>query len=218
MPLQFVTRLITGGFAGAALAHGAGAIPWRWLGAGVIGAVLGTLGGYRVRASGCGRQRGHDLPVALARGRHRDSGRLRDRCAASVIVTCDARDRTLRRDHRRCRPGRPAAGRPADGGRADRRGRSNASWSAAPASTTGCIPTKTLVASAHAAHIARRGAEYGIGTGAVTRRHGEGQGPQRRHHDATTATVVEGWLEGMDGCTLIRGHARFTGSAHAAGR
>ena len=33
---------------------------------------------------------------------------------------------------------------------------------------SGCIPTKTLVASAHAAHIARRGAEYGIGTGDVT--------------------------------------------------
>ena len=32
----------------------------------------------------------------------------------------------------------------------------------------GCIPTKTLVASAHTAHAARRGAEYGIGTGDVT--------------------------------------------------
>ena len=30
---------------------------------------------------------------------------------------------------------------------------------------TGCIPTKTLVASAHAAHLARRGAEYGVGHG-----------------------------------------------------
>src|SRR3712207_2640439 len=27
---------------------------------------------------------------------------------------------------------------------------------------TGCIPTKTLVASAYAAHLARRSAEYGI--------------------------------------------------------
>src|SRR5690242_21628851 len=33
---------------------------------------------------------------------------------------------------------------------------------------TGCIPTKTLVASAHAAHVAKRGAEYGVGTGEVT--------------------------------------------------
>ena len=32
----------------------------------------------------------------------------------------------------------------------------------------GCIPTKTLVASAHAAHLARRGAEYGVGTGEIS--------------------------------------------------
>ena len=34
---------------------------------------------------------------------------------------------------------------------------------------TGCIPTKTLVASAYAAHMARRAAEFGVGVGgAVT--------------------------------------------------
>jgi len=32
---------------------------------------------------------------------------------------------------------------------------------------TGCMPTKTLVASAYAAHLARRGADYGIATGPV---------------------------------------------------
>jgi len=32
---------------------------------------------------------------------------------------------------------------------------------------TGCIPTKTLVASAYAVHVARRGAEYGFSTGDV---------------------------------------------------
>ena len=32
----------------------------------------------------------------------------------------------------------------------------------------GCVPTKTLVASAHAAHLARRGADYGVGTGPVS--------------------------------------------------
>ncbi len=30
---------------------------------------------------------------------------------------------------------------------------------------TGCIPTKTLIASARAAHIARRAAEYGVAIG-----------------------------------------------------
>jgi pyruvate/2-oxoglutarate dehydrogenase complex dihydrolipoamide dehydrogenase (E3) component len=74
----------------------------------------------------------------------------------------------------------------------------------------GCIPTKTLVASAHTAHTARRGAEYGIGTGDVTvdmakvKARKDGVMLDDRHG-------VESWLEGMDGCTLIRGHARFEG-------
>ncbi len=33
---------------------------------------------------------------------------------------------------------------------------------------TGCIPTKTLVASARAAHVARRAAEFGVNVGPVT--------------------------------------------------
>jgi pyruvate/2-oxoglutarate dehydrogenase complex dihydrolipoamide dehydrogenase (E3) component len=74
----------------------------------------------------------------------------------------------------------------------------------------GCIPTKTLVASAHTAHVARRGAEYGIGTGEVTvdiakvKARKDGVMLDDRHG-------VESWLEGMAGCTLIRGHARFEG-------
>ena len=72
----------------------------------------------------------------------------------------------------------------------------------------GCIPTKTLVASAHAAHLARRGADYGIGTGDITvdmakvkARKDKVSGDDRRG--------LESWLQGMKGCTFIRGHARF---------
>jgi pyruvate/2-oxoglutarate dehydrogenase complex dihydrolipoamide dehydrogenase (E3) component len=72
----------------------------------------------------------------------------------------------------------------------------------------GCIPTKTLVASAHAAHLARRGAEYGVGTGDVTvdmakvkaRKDGIVHGDREG---------LESWLENMAGATFIRGHARF---------
>ena len=73
---------------------------------------------------------------------------------------------------------------------------------------SGCIPTKTLVASAYAAHLARRGAEYGIGTGDVTVDMAKVKG---RKDGIVTADRegVESWLEGMDGCTLLRGHARF---------
>jgi pyruvate/2-oxoglutarate dehydrogenase complex dihydrolipoamide dehydrogenase (E3) component len=76
----------------------------------------------------------------------------------------------------------------------------------------GCIPTKTLVASAHTAHVARRGAEYGIniggGTGDVT----VDMAKVKARKDAIMLDDrhgVESWLEGMDGCTFIRGHARF---------
>src|ERR1700750_462286 len=33
---------------------------------------------------------------------------------------------------------------------------------------TGCIPTKSLVASARVAHVARRASEFGVNTGSVT--------------------------------------------------
>ncbi|WP_422747320.1 FAD-containing oxidoreductase [Mycobacterium sp. WMMD1722] len=72
----------------------------------------------------------------------------------------------------------------------------------------GCIPTKTLVASAHAAHLARRAAEYGVGTGEVT----VDMAKVKARKDKVMLDDrhgVESWLEGMDGCTFIRGHARF---------
>ncbi len=74
---------------------------------------------------------------------------------------------------------------------------------------SGCIPTKTLVASAHAAHTARRGSEYGIGTGEVS----VDMAKVKARKDKVMIgdrDGVESWLEGMDNCTLIRGHARFT--------
>jgi pyruvate/2-oxoglutarate dehydrogenase complex dihydrolipoamide dehydrogenase (E3) component len=72
----------------------------------------------------------------------------------------------------------------------------------------GCIPTKTLVASAHAAHLARRGAEYGVGTGEVT----VDMAKVKARKDKIMLDDREGlesWLQGMDGCMFIRGHARF---------
>lgn len=73
---------------------------------------------------------------------------------------------------------------------------------------TGCIPTKTLVASAHAAHLARRGAEYGVGTGDVTVDMAKVKARKDRIM-LDDRHGVESWLDGMDGATLLRGHARF---------
>jgi pyruvate/2-oxoglutarate dehydrogenase complex dihydrolipoamide dehydrogenase (E3) component len=73
---------------------------------------------------------------------------------------------------------------------------------------TGCIPTKTLVASAHAAHLARRGADYGVNTGPVS----VDMSKVKARKDGIVLddrAGVENWLDGMDGCTVFRGHARF---------
>ena len=74
---------------------------------------------------------------------------------------------------------------------------------------TGCMPTKTLVASAYAAHLARRGAEFGVTTGPV------GIDMQRVAARAQQVTLNarandERWLAEMERLTLLRGHARFT--------
>lgn len=72
----------------------------------------------------------------------------------------------------------------------------------------GCIPTKTLVASAHAAHLARRGTEYGVATGPVS----VDMAKVKARKDEIMLgdrKGVEDWLEGMNGCTVFRGHAVF---------
>lgn len=73
---------------------------------------------------------------------------------------------------------------------------------------SGCIPTKTLVASAHAAHLARRGGEFGVNTGPVTVDMAKVKARKDRISTGDREGV-ESWLEGMKGTTLIRGHARF---------
>ena len=74
---------------------------------------------------------------------------------------------------------------------------------------TGCTPTKTLVASAHAAHTARRAAEFGVvlgGSVTVDMR----QVRQRKDDiDTTWSASTEASLRATDKCTVYRGHARF---------
>ena len=73
---------------------------------------------------------------------------------------------------------------------------------------TGCIPTKTLVASAYAAHVARRGAEYGFVNGDVR----VDMKRVKARKDAVSGRSnkgVEEWLRGTKNCTVTQGHARF---------
>src|SRR5690349_21029422 len=74
---------------------------------------------------------------------------------------------------------------------------------------TGCIPTKTLVASARTAYVARRAGDYGVTIG----------GPitvdmkkvKRRKDDIVRQSNqgVEKWLKNTDNVTVYEGHARF---------
>jgi uncharacterized membrane protein len=62
----FAARIVTGGFAGAAVAAGAGGSLAAGAVAGALGAVVGTLGGYRVRTGLVRALRVPDLPIAIA--------------------------------------------------------------------------------------------------------------------------------------------------------
>lgn len=74
---------------------------------------------------------------------------------------------------------------------------------------TGCMPTKTMVASAYAAHLARRAEEYGVVL------EGEVAVDMKRIKERQQTVVrnargnVEAWLRGMKGVTVVQGHARF---------
>ena len=73
---------------------------------------------------------------------------------------------------------------------------------------TGCIPTKTMVASAYAAHVARRGAEYGFANADVR----VDMKRVKARKDAVSGRSnkgVENSLRGLKECTVIQGHARF---------
>ena len=77
---------------------------------------------------------------------------------------------------------------------------------------TGCMPTKTLVASAYAAHLARRAADYGVVIDSAIR---VDMARVKARADAITTRArngIESWLHGMPGCTVIEGHACFEGA------
>ncbi len=75
----------------------------------------------------------------------------------------------------------------------------------------GCTPTKALVASARAAHVAHRAADFGVvidGAIDVDMRR------VKARKDAIVGKSTQGlerWLKGLDNCTVYEGHARFEG-------
>src|SRR5271165_239471 len=74
----------------------------------------------------------------------------------------------------------------------------------------GCTPTKTMVASARVAYLARRGADYGVKTGSVSV---DMAVVRQRKRD-----IVNSWRDGgesrlrkTEGLDLLMGEASFTG-------
>jgi pyruvate/2-oxoglutarate dehydrogenase complex dihydrolipoamide dehydrogenase (E3) component len=76
---------------------------------------------------------------------------------------------------------------------------------------TGCMPTKTLVASAYAAHLARRSADYGVMLDQPVRVDMRKVRNRAATISANASQGVENWLRNMKGCTVFQGAARFEG-------
>src|SRR5579872_7439880 len=73
----------------------------------------------------------------------------------------------------------------------------------------GCTPTKTMVASARVAYLARRAADYGVSTGPV--RVDLARVRERKRDMVTTfRSGSEARLRATAGLDLIEGEARFT--------
>lgn len=72
----------------------------------------------------------------------------------------------------------------------------------------GCIPTKTLIASARAAHLARRGAEFGFSVGEVRVEMARVQARKDRVVQQSRDGLAK-WLGSLARCELVHGEARF---------
>ena len=73
----------------------------------------------------------------------------------------------------------------------------------------GCMPTKTLVASAYAAHLARRAGDYGVVLDSPVRVDMKRVKARKDQVANTASGNVEKWLKGVPNLTVIQGHARF---------
>ena len=74
---------------------------------------------------------------------------------------------------------------------------------------TGCVPTKTLVASAYAAHLARRAAEYGVAIAGAVNVDMKRVKARKDEISGHFNKGVENWMQGLAHGTIYRGHARF---------
>src|ERR1700744_5105077 len=74
---------------------------------------------------------------------------------------------------------------------------------------TGCIPTKTMIASAYAAHVARRAADFGVAVAGAVAVDMKAVKARKDAVSAKSRTGIESWLKHLENCTVYEGHARF---------
>ena len=75
----------------------------------------------------------------------------------------------------------------------------------------GCTPTKALVASARAAHVAHRGGDFGVVIDGGVRVDMQRVKVRKDAIVRRSTQGVENWLKGLDNGTVYEGHARFEG-------
>jgi len=81
---------------------------------------------------------------------------------------------------------------------------------------TGCTPTKTLVASAYAAHLARRATEFGVTIPGQIAVDMKAVKARKDYVLGLSRNGVEQSLKNLKGCTVYQGHGRFTGPKSVA--
>ena len=74
---------------------------------------------------------------------------------------------------------------------------------------TGCIPTKAMVASAYAAHLARRAADYGVDVATPVRVDMARVKARKDVISRKSSQGVEHWVRGLADGAVYQGHARF---------
>ena len=77
---------------------------------------------------------------------------------------------------------------------------------------TGCIPTKTMVASAYAARMVHRAAEFGVAVDGKVSVDMKRVKARKDEISGKSRTGLESWLRDMENCTVYTGHARFESS------
>ena len=209
VPMQFGARIVSAALSGATIGAAAGSLVIGGV-AGIVGAVIGTYGGRcRARAPGGGVSQGH--PGGLDRGCRRDRRGDPDRGGSPMTRRFDA-----------IIIGTGQAGPPL-AGRLTAAGMSVAiverKLFGGTCVNTGCMPTKTLVASAYAAHLACRAADYGVvARCGAAGRHGAGQGAGRRGVRRLRAPGSRTGCAAWSDCTVHHRPCPVRRAGHGRGR